>query len=74
MGVTISDVSCNSSIFQWSHEERLHWLVPQAVATQVVGQMLHYKMLEKIVATLCEELRKVELNFDFRDGFCNVAR
>ena len=48
-------------------KEHFHCLVPQIVATQVAGQMLHYAMLKKFIAT--EPLRKVEPNSTYRNGF-----
>ena len=58
------------------HFHYFHWLIPQAVATQVTGQLLHRAVLEKFIATLREALRKVELNLTFRnrDNVCTLSR
>ena len=42
-------------------KEHFDWLLPETVATEVAGQMLHYAMIEKIVAALRDALSKVEL-------------
>ena len=58
--VTLCNVSCNLSRFD-DHmrlKEHFHWLVPQTVATQVAGQMLHRPMLKNSL----QPMQKAELN------------
>ena len=61
---------------QTSLKKHFQWLVPPTVATQVVGKILRFAMLEKFLAMFREALRKLELNYTFRNGSipysCNV--
>ena len=64
--VTLCNFSCNLSRFD-DHmrlKEHFHRLVPQTVATQVAGQMLHCAMLKKFVVTVAES--RTQLDFPQR--------
>ena len=70
-GLTLSNVSCNLSRFD-DHmrlKKYFHWLVPQTVATQVAGQMLHCTMLKKIVTTVAES----RIQFYFLQRFLKLV-
>ena len=71
--VTLSNVSCNLSRFHddMRLKEYFHWLLPQTVATQVAGQMLHCATLKKFVASVAESRHSF---YTFRNGFCNWPR
>ena len=72
-GVTLSNLSCNLSRFD-DHvrlKKHFYWLVPQTVASQVAGQMLHCGMLKRNSLQPCW---KVQLNSTFRNGFCKWSR
>ena len=76
--VTLGSVSCNLSRFDdhMTLKEHFHWLVPQTVATQVAGKVLHCATWEKFLATLRDAMRKVELTSTFRNDCGNkkIAR
>ena len=45
----------------------------QSLATQVAGQISQHASLETFVANLRKPMRKVAMDFTFREGFCNLS-
>ena len=44
-----------------------------SVAKQVAGQISQHALLETFVANLRKPMRKVAMDFTFREGFCNLS-
>ena len=59
-----------------AQKEQFDWPMPLNVATQVAGKVLHCATWKKILATLRDALRKVELTSTFRNDCGNkkIAR
>ena len=53
-------------------KEHFHWLMRQAVTSQVEGQISQHALLENCVANLRKPIRKVGMDSTFREGFCNL--